>query len=245
MSRFDRGSTMKSLSIQLFLIFALAVFLAACTYRGQVEEPVTWKATWFSYVNGDDIRERCSNIRDHWEVRLIYNGNYDEQVRVYHLIEDGVGGANVTARASQANAGNLLDFSLQDPLAPWRWHTSEVNLSSEDRDALESRLAKSRVFQTAPSGLELKSWASYWVSIACRDGELFFNAWTYPSERWDQQKLREIVKPLDRTGVPFNDLRKPDVEVRFSRDRQRGKGGPQPFQLRVGENGLAGIATPF
>ena len=35
--------------------------LAGCTYRGEIDQPATLKATWFSYLNGDDIRSACAD----------------------------------------------------------------------------------------------------------------------------------------------------------------------------------------
>lgn len=227
------------------LATGLAGLVAGCTYGGQIDQPYTLKATWFSYVNGDDLRKRCANIEDHWEVRLIYNGDYEKQVRTYHMIADGVGGADVTARASKPDAGNLASVSLDDPLAPWRWRTSRANLGPDARDDLEAELADSGVYRDAPAGIRLKSWGWYWVSIACKDGEVAFNAWTYPSERWDGQDLREIVSPLDETGVAFNQPREPSAEANFRRTQGRPGNTGVLFELRTGENGLANVLTPF
>lgn len=222
-----------------------AAAVAGCTYAGQIDQPYTLKATWFSYLNGDDLRKRCANIEDHWEVRLVYNGHYEKQLRSYHMIADGTGGADVTARASKPDAGNLARLSLADPLAPWRWATSRRALDPAARDELEDRLAASGVYATAPSGIRLKSWGWYWVSIACRDGEVHFNAWAYPSDRWDRQDLRQIVQPLDETGVAFNQPRAPDFSESPTRARPKGEGQSIHFELKTGDNGLAGVVTPF
>lgn len=227
------------------LAIGLAVLaLGGCAYRGEVDQPYTWKATWFSYVNGDDLRRRCANIDDHWEVRLIYNGHYEEQVRSYHLIADGTGGAEVTARATQPDEGSLTGLSTADLLAPWRWARSQIRLDPAARAQLSARLADSGVFQRAPAGLDLKSWGSYWVSVACRGDRVTFNAWAYPSDRWTAQDLRRIVKPLDATGVPFYGPKAPDfAEAPIHRRPNEGRG--VHFLLSTGSNGLAGPHLAF
>ena len=220
-----------------------ALVVAGCSYSGGVGNPLTRKATWFSYLNGDDVRDRCASYSDRLEVRLIYNGNFTEQVRSYEINSDGTGGARVTARAMPEDAGNLLNFQVSDPLATGRWAESTVSLSAGERGQLVAKLADSGVFQRAPRGLDLKSWGSYWVSIACRDGEVFFNAWTAGSERWDRQELWQIVRPLDDTGVPVYQPHPARFEdsptiARSSGDRRQ---ADVHFLMTTGDNQLVGL----
>src|SRR5690606_6468296 len=57
------------------------IVLAACTYRG-ADDPVSRKFSWFSYLNGDDIRRECvAGAADRY--RFVYNGINVEQVRTY------------------------------------------------------------------------------------------------------------------------------------------------------------------
>jgi hypothetical protein len=220
-----------------------AVIASGCSYSGGVENPLTRKATWYSYLNGDDVRDRCARYPDRLEVRLIYNGNFTEQVRSYEINGDGVGGARVVARAMPEDAGNLLNFRLSDPLATGRWEKATVTLNPDERDELVASLADSGVFQRAPSGIDLKSWGSYWVSIACRDGQVFFNAWKDGSERWDQQQLLQIVQRLDATGVPVYQPHPARFEDSPTATRSRGnRRAPQThFLMTTGDNGLIGL----
>ena len=220
-----------------------ALLAAGCAYSGGIENPATRKATWFSYLNGDDVRNRCATDPNRFEVRLIYNGNFKEQVRSYEIGGDGVGGARVTARAMPQDAGNLVNFRLSDPLATGRWEQATVTLDQPEREQLVARLADSGVFQRAPGGLDLKSWGSYWVSIACRQGEVFFNAWTAGSARWDRQELWQIVRPLDNTGVPV--YQPHPARFEDSPTVQRGRNDRRQTQIHflmtTGDNGLVGL----
>ncbi|MBK1695839.1 hypothetical protein [Rhodovibrio salinarum] len=225
------------------VICLLPLLGAACSYSGGIENPLTRKATWFSYLNGDDVRDRCRDYPDRFEVRLIYNGNFKQQVRTYEINGDGAGGARVTARAMPQDAGNLLNFKLEDPLATGRWEKTTTTLTPEERARLTERLADSGVFQRVPSGIDLKSWGSYWVSIACRDGELSFNAWRKGGDRWDQQNLWEIVKPLDDTGVAYYTPHPARFEDSPTITKSAGdrRAADIHFLMTTGDNGLIGL----
>src|SRR3546814_16826533 len=60
------------------------LLLAACLYRGNSDDPMTIKATWLSYLNGDDMRAACVEGAP-LQYRLIYNADYDEQLRSYEV----------------------------------------------------------------------------------------------------------------------------------------------------------------
>lgn len=221
----------------------LPLVAVGCSYSGGIENPLTRKATWFSYLNGDDVRERCAQAPERFEVRLIYNGNFKEQVRTYDIRGTADGGARATVRAMPPEAGNLVNFRLRDPLATGRWKTATTTLDAQARARLTRRLADSGVFQRAPSGIDLKSWGSYWVAVACRDGRLTFNAWKKGGERWDRQNLRAAVAPLDATGVPFYAPHPARFEdsptvARTGEDRRR---PATHFLMTTGDNGLVGL----
>ena len=63
----------------------LVVFLtASCTYSGGIDNPFSKKFTWFSYINGDDIRKVCASLgADRY--RFVYNGIYQIQTRTYDV----------------------------------------------------------------------------------------------------------------------------------------------------------------
>ncbi len=62
-----------------------ANIFAGCTYHGtQQDNPVQRRFTWYSYLNGDDIREDCeADARPRY--RFVYNGVYVQQVRSYDI----------------------------------------------------------------------------------------------------------------------------------------------------------------
>src|SRR5262249_48173552 len=99
----------------------MALLLAACTYRGDIDNPIVSGLSWFSYLDGTDIRTACAGgAPDRY--RLVYNGRYEEQVRSYDISADGAGGAYLVARAR--GTANVADIPRNKLLAPWRLHRS-------------------------------------------------------------------------------------------------------------------------
>jgi len=66
------------------LLIAMAVGLSGCMYTGGVGEPMARKYSWFSYAAGDDIKAACTPDAPA-RYRLVYNANWNEQVRAYDL----------------------------------------------------------------------------------------------------------------------------------------------------------------
>src|SRR3546814_17861315 len=96
------------------------LLLAACLYRGNIDDPMTIKATWLSYLNGDDMRAACVEGAP-LQYRLIYNADYDEQLRSYEVTgtpgsAGDAGGGRLVVRVlgRRGIAGKGLTFS--DPL---------------------------------------------------------------------------------------------------------------------------------
>lgn len=225
-------------------VLALAAALAAaCTYQGAIDEPVTLKATWFSYLNGDDIRAACPQGGPA-RYRLVYNGNYDEQLRSYELVADGSGGAHLKVRVQTGGGIDVTRLSILDPQAPARWTTSEARLGEAEFIALEAALAASGAYEGAPQGLRLASEGFYWIFVACRAGQVHFNAWRHPSARFAALRFPEILLRHDATGIPVNPPRG-GVPVAPARRITPGDGASLHFDLEVGANGLKGHQTLF
>lgn len=217
--------------------------LAACAYQGAIDQPVTQKLTWFSYLNGDDIRASCRAGAPSW-YRLVYNGSYDQQLRSYEVIADGAGGAYYKARVQGPGGIDLTRLSLRDLQAPARWTTAQDWLDRAGISALEAALERSGAFRPAPRGLRLASEEFYWIAAICRGGVFFFNAWRYPSDRFAALSFPEVLLRHDGTGVKVNPPREVTA-ARFNRRTVRGEGGPIHFDLEAGDNGIKGHGPLF
>jgi hypothetical protein len=227
----------------LALVAALAALAVGCTYRGAIDQPITLKATWFSYLNGDDIRAACGPGAAS-RYRLVYNGHYDEQLRSYEVVGDGAGGAFYTVRVQTGGGIVLSRFSLRDPQAMAGWRRAEDRLSPADWAGLESALETSGGFGPAPTGLRLASEQFYWIASLCRGGQFHFNAWLYPSARFDGLSFPRVLLGHDGTGIAINPPREV-AKIERVRKIIKDEGGPLGFDLEIGDNGFAGHMTLF
>lgn len=198
------------------------LFLVACSTDGDVSNPILRKLSWFSYLQGDDLRAACGPAAP-GRYRLIYNANYTEQVRIYDL------GDGEEAHMSQRvlESGNLGAWTLSGPFAPWSGRIAAIDLQPAQMRGLVAALAESGAFGPPAEGLELESRSFFWTLAACHDGRYHFTAWpqTAPPGFVAQ------VQAVDATGVPFNPPRLVAPPLRSLEPRVE-------FRLRVGAGGL-------
>ncbi|WP_340117328.1 hypothetical protein [Pelagibius sp. 7325] len=241
---FREGAFAERFAAPLLAAAVAGSVLAGCSYRGDIDNPATIKATWFSYLNGDDIRSTCvEGAPLHY--RLIYNADYDKQVRSYEVIGDtSGGGAQLTVRVAGESGLDVTKLRFDDPLAFARWTRSDAPLGASVVERLDRELEASGAFAPAPEGLQLFSKETYWISNLCRDGVYSFNAWRYPSERFDAIRFDDLLFALDETGVA---VREPVAVPLGTAARLRSPQGRQAedatgnfFNVKVGDNGLIG-----
>ena len=230
-----------------FMLVALAlVGLGACTYQGNLGDPLVQKFAWFSLLDGDDLRQTCgtgaaANPDDRY--RFVYNARYTKHVRVYDLTVQPDGSGTLISRVQLAeNLSRLVIDSPGDLLSPWRWNTATTVLTPQEVGQLTTALANSGFGQRPPVGRWLDSRAYYWIAVACTGGRMVFNAWSYPSERYDRMSFPAVLARFDRTGIAIPPPRKVDPSGRL-----RARGGLSArefagvdFEVEVGENGLVG-----
>jgi len=178
----------------------LAAVLAGCAYApGDVDNPLTRRVTWFSFIAGDDLRADCrSGAPDRF--RLVYNGNWDEQVRIYEL---GLRGER-TLDARVIDRPSLSEIALDDPLAPWRGKSVSTELSPAEYDRLLRDLEASGAYRSPAETLTLASNQFYWTAASCHGGVFHLTAWLYPSEAFARATFPAWLGAVDLTGVPFN-----------------------------------------
>jgi hypothetical protein len=219
-----------------------AVLASACEYRGDIDISPTIKFTWFSYLNGDDIRENCRPGAP-FHYRLVYNADYAQQVRIYTLAPSdaaGSGGAAMVTRVSRGSGLQLNSFNYKDPLAFGGFQRFSTALDAKALGEIQHALEWSGAYLPAPKGLRLYSDQYYWVAALCHDGKFTFNAWLYPSERYDLLSFPRALYAHDNSGIAVPPPRDVGAAARMKGSH---KGDPenQIFQIRVGDNGLVGL----
>lgn len=220
-----------------------ALLLAGCRADGDVPgNPIGIKLQWFSFLDGDDFKDRCG-AGEPDRYRLIYNGRFEEQVRVYDVTRYG----EEAILLARAVAPGFVLTSTRDGL-DFGWQQSKERLSAAEFAQFRDRLEQSRFFEPTPVGLELYSPDFYWVGMSCEEGAFHYTAFARPSPEFDALTFPEFLFEHDETGLPVNPPRNIPVSERF---RATGGGvGPvedrdPAFRMVVDEDGVSGNYALF
>lgn len=227
-----------------FVIAAGLLFTGACAYYGANDNPVARNLTWFSYLNGDDIRAECrAGAADRY--RFVYNGIYTEQVRSYDVTAGSDPQVRVHVLGTRGNVGTISLASPSAVFAPWAGKTETVPLRPQDLTQLRDAMRAGGVFTPLAGRLELSSDGFYWVVAACRDGAFAFNAYGWPSPRFDAAAFPGLLFAWDPTGIPVNPPRRADPAEIHNAASPSDLRGAQRFNLAAEGQGLIGIGRLF
>ncbi|KIL99697.1 hypothetical protein CCC_03869 [Paramagnetospirillum magnetotacticum MS-1] len=218
--------------LALPVISASLALLAGCAYSGDdIGNPIYRKAQWYSFVEGSDIAGACAAGAPE-RFRLVYNGLWDQQVRVYEWDSPAK-----TLKITTIRSGNVATMDLWDPLSPWRADSATVSLDQVAYAGLADALDRSGAFGPPAVGLQLPSHSYYWTAASCRQGKYSFTAWAYPSSAYDAARFPAALAALDPGReaivtpgpVPVDPFREYDLK----------RGAVAEFTLKVGPSGLA------
>jgi len=235
---------------RLVVLVSLAgslLLTAACAYHGDAGNPIARSLSWYSYLNGDDIRQRCAPGSPE-RYRFVYNGIYTEQVRSYDLTTIGQGGHPALRVHVLGERGQIGDMPFDHPsavLAPWEGVDATVQLRAVDIENLRNAMLSAGVFQPLTERLELSSDTFYWVVTACTDGAIHFNAYQWPSPRFEQAAFPDLLFAWDPSGIPVNpprQARPSDIHRAQSPSDLREK---VRFNVAASRDGLIGIGRLF
>jgi hypothetical protein len=249
----DRSGTYLRRAISVITL-SLSAVMAGCAYHGDsasdLDNPAVQKFAWFSFLDGHDIRQACAALgpKAPARYRLVYNGQYEKQLRIYEIAAQPSGGANLRVRTKGGT--NLADWWIRDSadlLAPWRWRESTAALSPEEMAQFHKALVDSGFGSGAPQGLRLPSQDFYWVAAGCEAGQFHFYAWRAKRGRLDDARFQDFLVRHDGTGLAF---RKPYVlgVEESSNYRPAGGNGRNPsanFTLEVRGEGIGGLINAF
>lgn len=222
---------MRAFPHRLFTVLAFALGSASCSYHGgDMAEADTRRLHWFSFVDGEDIRATCApGTPDRF--RLVYNGLYDEQVRIYEV--DPIRRVLAVTVSQQ---GKMAAFDPSDLLAAWRGTKNKTQLDEAGYSRLIQSFEDSRMFASPPVGLSLPSHSFFWTAAFCHNGHYGLTAWKSPSAGWDGVTFDKLLYALDETGIPVNAAR--PVSVDPVRETMVRRGEITDFTLQVGPRGL-------
>ncbi|MDH5772698.1 MAG: hypothetical protein OEY84_06140 [Rhodospirillaceae bacterium] len=221
----------------LFGIIGVMAVSSCAAVPGVGNDPIMRKLSWFSYINGDDMRPNCTTGAGE-NYRLVYNGIYTEQIRIYQ-----VGGSENNFSVRVINAPDLSDISVSsgvDLLNPWRGLKKEKDISSEDMMQLTEAMENDGVFGPPAVGLRVSSKGFFWTVAACHEGNFYFTALRWPGNKFENAAFPTKLLELDESNIKVNQPRtvRASNVVNQSQTRKKVEG----FTLEVGEDGLVGIA---
>ena len=230
------GRSLSKLGWVWCLCLVGGLLASACTFKGS-RQPIAFKFTYFSYLNGDDIRSQCA-IGGSDILRFVYNGIYTEQVRTYDLVpnrrESGLFVLETRVRSEADFSSIKTDLSWPDLFAPWRPVESLVKLSTEDVQSLKRALTSSGFFGKPVFLGNVSSIRFYWLVSGCIEGTFHLRAFVWPEDAFHGADFPKLLSSWDRTGIPVNPPRTTSLfQVYGTTDAEE---HPTFFTIRVGEN---------
>ena len=87
------------------------------------------------------------------QYRLVYNGEYDRQIRAYDILGNP-GGARLQARVQSGGGIDVMNFSFSRPEGAAGWTTAAATLTAADMGELE------RALEASGAGLARTGWPS-------------------------------------------------------------------------------------
>ncbi len=176
-------------------------------------------------------------------MRLVYNAIHKEQVRTYD-ITTLPGDDLPVLKARVLGPADLSKLEFDDLLAPWRDEIVATHLRPQDLNQLWTALDNSAAFDPAPEGLFLVSEKFFWLTALCREGRFSYNAYVWPSDRFDAIQFDDLLFAWDMTDIAVNPPRQASKFDIYGEVNPKNKGGSF-YQLTVGKNGLKGAAPIF
>ncbi len=171
--------------MKFFLLASIYSVLAGCNYSGEVGGPVIRNLTWFSYLNGDDIRSSCSaGTPDRY--RLIYNAQWDKQVRTYELT--AIHSSAPISGSVPQRTGTVLNIRVYDSTGVINSYvdtvsgravglTTSVALDPAEMMDFRDKLATSGFDLPLQRSVWLRSDQFFWIGMACINGQFRYKVW--------------------------------------------------------------------
>lgn len=154
--------------------------LAGCTFTqtSDVSNPLVRKASWFSYLNADDLRQACAAGDAEGQIRIIYNADYYKEVRVFELMPyPGFEEFNLTTRVFGPIQVKDINVELNAPLGAFGGEEAVDRIGRESYLAITDALQAEGFGLQGRDGLRLYSDDFYWVAIGCSSGGITLGAW--------------------------------------------------------------------
>jgi hypothetical protein len=184
---------------RLVVLLFLTTVLAACQAQGPAGNRADFRYQWLSYLQGDDMRATCRADGPD-RLRLIYNADFNKEIRTYDLfIADG--GTGVLDTRRWISSGNLISLSGGSLSSLLDGQTGQVSLSAEQVFELTGLVAESGFPGPVPVGASLRSDGYFWAGLACVDGVFGIQVWQGDAMR--EIRFAGLLESWDPIAAPL------------------------------------------
>ncbi len=245
LSWFGPSAVQQDKCARLLFVLCTAFLVQGCAARGPASDPVSRVLSWFSYMNGDDLRSACARgATDRY--RLIYNGRWTEQVRSYDLVAaralPGTQGQAVPVdaklMAQSFTPAPLFNAYLERLNGGDATQVEEVRLEPDDFRRLEGAISEI-ASRMDGEGSWLRSDRYFWLIMGCRDGEFRLTGFEVTPEIHDGLVFLAPLIAVDPVAGPLARPRalpeQPYAQTAGQRERREVR-----FRVQVRDNRLVG-----
>ncbi|WP_259780466.1 hypothetical protein [Aestuariispira ectoiniformans] len=192
---------MKIKLFQLIVAMSGISVLSACTSSGEIDNIFKRKATWASFLSGEDIARACAeNSGTH--IRFTYNGNRAKQVRFYDLVGMGEGW-DLRSRVLEAGVP-VKAMTMGEIMAAPNPVDKSRRLSEAQAQAVLSGLKSAMTKKGVRPGERIFSPSYFWLAASCQDGVFTFRAWDYPDRGFADAEFAPYLFDYDPIDIPVS-----------------------------------------
>ncbi|WP_245881093.1 hypothetical protein [Thalassospira marina] len=205
----------KRLGIIKFATAAATIaILGGCTYTAtsDVANPVVRKASWFSYLNADDIRVACSAGEAEGKIRIVYNADYYKDVRTFDVTpQTGSDGFIIESHQFGPIDVSEMNVSVRSPLGAFSGEPVRNQMTRQQYLTLTDAMQQDGFGTQDRDGLRLQSEDHYWVALGCSQQHMTLAAWS--SEKGDLRDLHfpVVLEKLSGQADPLPPAPDPDA----------------------------------
>ncbi|MCC9625520.1 hypothetical protein LPB41_27930 [Thalassospira sp. MA62] len=174
-----------------------AMFISGCAFTStsDISNPFVRKASWFSFLNADDLRTACSagEPGSDGRIRLVYNADYYDEVRSYDIVPQPQSDNtrfDLTSRIFGPAEISNINVEVNAPLGAFGGELATRVLDRDSYLELTDALQADGFGTQQRDGLRLYAADHYWIAIGCSGGYVTLAAWTS-----DKDDLRDLTFP--------------------------------------------------
>ncbi len=184
----------------------------AFTQNSDIANPVVRKASWFSYLNANDIRTACSAGQAEGQIRIVYNADYYKEVRSFDVLpQPGNDGFVIESHVFGPIDVSDLNVSLRSPLGAFSGNPVRHSITRQQYLTLTDALQQDGFGTQDRDGLRLNSENYYWVALGCSGQHMTLAAWTSAKDNLGDLHFPNVLEKISGQSSPLPAAPGPDA----------------------------------